>query len=56
MTVKLIQILSDIQALIGDWNNRLVPTEDQFVEELKPLAQELYKEVKNQKLPVIEED
>lgn len=56
MTVKLIQILSELSTLMGDWTTRLVPTEQEFIDELRPLAIKLVAEIAKQKVPVIEKE
>ena len=45
MTIKLVQILTDLQELITSWNSRLVSTEKEFIEELKQLSERLSGEV-----------
>ena len=56
MTIKLIQILTDLSELMGDWNARAVPTEQEFIDQLQPLARGLVAEVAKQELPVIKKE
>lgn len=53
MNTELIRILTDIKMLIEDWNARVIPTEQEFLDTLWKLKERLVLEMKDQKEPKV---
>jgi len=45
MTSKLIMVLTDICDLVDSWNKRAIPTEEEFLNQLKGLDTKLLPEI-----------
>ena len=56
MTTELIRVLSDLTTWVKDWNLRVVPTEEEFVDKLKELSNRLAEELPKQKNQEIQEN
>lgn len=56
MTTELIKILSDFVTWVKDWNLRVVPTEEEFIDKLKDLSNRLAEELPKQKNQEIQEN
>lgn len=49
MTIKLVQILTNLQMLTLDWNFRVIPNEKEFLEKVGDLGNKLVEEVEKNK-------
>ena len=54
MTNELIKSLTDMKILIDNWSARAIPTEAEFVDELKKQTAKVVLELGNQKEPEIQ--
>lgn len=55
MSYKLVRLLTDFVGLVTDYQFHLIEDEEIFLDQIQDLTDNIQEELKNQKLPTIEE-